>query len=55
MLIGLKREAFLVGADALIGPADCTAFTETFGKFVTSKRVDEGIAPCGREWGAAED
>ena len=36
---------FGVGADAYIGPADCTVFTIIFGKFVTSQRADVGIGP----------
>ena len=34
-----------VGADAYIGPAECTDFTVVCGKFVTSKRADVGIGP----------
>ena len=36
---------FSVGADALIGPADCSVFTKIFGEFVTFQRADEGIGP----------
>ena len=36
--------ATVVGADAHIGPAECTAFMELFGESVTSRRVDVGIA-----------
>ena len=35
----------LVGADAHIGPAECTAFTEFCGEFATSQRADVGIGP----------
>ncbi len=35
----------IVGADAHIGPAECTVFTEIFGEFVTSQRADVGIGP----------
>ena len=34
-----------VGADAHIAPAECTGFTEIYGEFATSKRVDVGIDP----------
>ena len=34
-----------VGADAHIGPANCTVFTEIRGEFVTSQRADVGIGP----------
>ena len=34
-----------VGADAHIGPADRTVFTEIFGESVTSQRADVGIGP----------
>ena len=34
-----------VGADAYIGPADCTVLSVISGKFVTSQRVDVGIGP----------
>ena len=37
--------AYPVGADAYIGPADYTVFTEIFGEFVTSQRADVGIGP----------
>ena len=39
------RSHLFVGADAYIGPADCTVFTIIFGKFVTSQRADVGIGP----------
>ena len=35
----------LVGADAHIGPAECTRFTELCGKFVSAKGADVGIGP----------
>ena len=38
-------EHCVVGADAHIGPAECTVFTVFFGKFATSKRADVGIGP----------
>ena len=44
--------ATVVGADAHIGPAECTAFMELFGESVTSRRADVGIAPTNR-WAAA--
>ena len=34
-----------VGADAHIGPAECTFFTEICGEFATSQRADVGIGP----------
>ena len=34
-----------VGADAHIGPAECTDFTVVSGKFATSHRADVGIGP----------
>ncbi len=37
--------ATVVGADAHIGPAECTVFMELFGESVTSRRVDVGIDP----------
>ena len=37
-----------VGADAHIGPADCTVFTEVYGEFVTSQGADVGIGPYNR-------
>ena len=36
---------FVVGVDAYIDPAGCTAFTEIYGKFVTARRADVGIGP----------
>ena len=35
----------VVGADAYIGPAECTVFTEIYGEFTTSQRADVGIGP----------
>ena len=43
-----RSTAHSVGADAHIGPAEQTVFTEIFGKFVTSLRVDVGIDPYKR-------
>ena len=40
-------EAF-VGADAYIGPAEQTVFTEIYGEFATSQRADVGIGPYKR-------
>ena len=37
--------ATVVGADAHIGPAECTVFMELFGESVTSPRADVGIGP----------
>ena len=34
-----------VGADAHIGPTECTIFTKIFGEFAASQRADVGIAP----------
>ena len=34
-----------VGADAHIGPAECTDFTGISGEVVTSQRADVGIGP----------
>ena len=34
-----------VGADAHIGPAECTFFTEIYGEFVTSRRADRVVGP----------
>ena len=34
-----------VGADAHIGPAECTGFTVAYGEFATSQRADVGIGP----------
>ena len=44
--------ATVVGADAHIGPAECTVFMELFGASVTSRRADVGLAPTNR-WAAA--
>ena len=35
----------IVGADAHIGPAECTVFTEICGEFATPLRADVGIGP----------
>ena len=35
----------LVGADAYIGPAECSVFTGISGEFVTSKRADRVVGP----------
>ena len=35
----------IVGADAHIGPAECTVFSEICGEFATSQRADVGIGP----------
>ena len=35
----------VVGADAYIGPAEQTVYTEICGEFVTSRRADVGIGP----------
>jgi|GEM_PF-54901 len=40
--------AGFVGADAHIGPAECTVFTVFFGEFATSQRADVGIGPYKR-------
>ena len=42
----------IVGADAHVGPAECTDFTVVCGKFVPSKRADVGICPYSAEAGA---
>ena len=34
-----------VGADAHIGPTECTIFTKIFGEFAASQRADVGIGP----------
>ena len=34
-----------VGADAYIGPAERTVFTEIYGEFATSLRAEVGIGP----------
>ena len=39
------QRMIIVGADAHIGPAECTVFTELCGEFATSKRADVGIGP----------
>jgi hypothetical protein len=48
----LKLRAFflasahsIVGADAHIGPAEQTAFTEIYGEFAASQRADAYIGP----------
>ena len=35
----------VVGADAHIGPTECTIFTKIFGEFAASQRADVGIGP----------
>ena len=47
MLIGLEQDGG--PQTAKNSPVDCTVFTEIFGKFVISKRADEGIGPYGHE------
>ena len=42
------RGFIFVGADAHIGPAECTVFTGIFGEFATSQRADVGIGPYKR-------
>ena len=37
-----------VGADAYIGPAECTNFTGISGEFAVAQRVDVGIDPYNR-------
>ena len=39
-----------VGADAHIGPAECTVFSKICGEFVTSQWADVGIGPY-KQWG----
>ena len=34
-----------VGADAHIGPAECTVYTEICGKFAAAQWADVGIGP----------
>ena len=44
--LGSRRFAqHTVGADAHVGPAECTVLTEIFGTFVTFQRADVGIGP----------
>jgi len=44
--LGSRRFAqHTVGADAHVGPAECTDFTGISGEVVTSQRADVGIGP----------